>query len=157
VGLGVVGHIIGGAAVSPVIALPAFIPLVILARLFARGERSASAIAFLLISGQLWVHTLASFTGHHASTRVSSMLAGHVAATAVAVLVLRRRQAIAWAKARRAALVSYLHSLISLLRPVPPSAPSRLLVPATEHFCTALSEIIGIAVVRRGPPSVGLS
>ena len=144
--------VLGGDVVSPVIVLPALIPLLVLARLCAKSELSGRAITAYLVGGQLWVHTLASLTGHHASTHLSSMLTGHAIATAIAVVVIRRREAAGWAKARRQALTMYIAGLLRLLVPVPVHEPERIDVYVIESPFAALSAVIGQSVVRRGPP-----
>ena len=141
-----------GAVVSPVIVLPALIPLLVLARLCAKSELSGRAIAAYLVGGQLWVHTLASLTGHHAATHLSSMLTGHAIATVIAVVIIRRREATAWAKARRRALTIYLAGLLRLLAPVAVREPARINVWVVPSPITVLSAVIGQSVVRRGPP-----
>ena len=152
VALGTLGHLLGGAVVSPVIVLPALVPLLVLARLCAKSELSGRAITAYLVGGQLWVHTLASLTGHHASTHPSSMLTGHAIATVIAVLIIRRREAAAWAKARRRALTIYLAGLLRLLAPVAVREPARINVWVVPSPITVLSAVIGQSVVRRGPP-----
>ena len=152
VALGTLGHLLGGAVVSPVIVLPALVPLLVLARLCAKSELSGRAITAYLVGGQLWVHTLASLTGHHASTHPSSMLTGHAIATVIAVLIIRRREAAAWAKARRQALTSYITRLLHLLVPVPVHEPERIDISVLSSGFVPLSAVLGQSVVRRGPP-----
>ena len=156
VGLGALGHMMGGASISPVIILPALIPVLMLARVLARRELRSGVLVAVLIAGQLWVHTLASLTGHHAATNNSSMLLGHAIATVAAVALLRRREAVRWANARRKAITAYIVGLLRTGNIVLPAAPRLALVPSFAHVTLPNCLIIGESVVLRGPPRWGI-
>ncbi len=157
VGLGALGHLIVGAPVSPVIVLPALIPVLILSRVLAKRELRLGAILGVLVAGQLWVHTLASLTGRHAATNHSPMIVGHTIATVVAVAILRRREAVTWANARRKAIASYIATLLRTGVDPCPEGPRLPVVSTSTHIARPNCLVIGRSVVRRGPPLWGIS
>ena len=146
----------GGGPVSPVIVLPALIPVLMLARLLAKREMRVGVIVGVLVAGQVWVHTLSSLTGHHAATNNSLMLLGHAIATVVAVALLRRREAVAWANARRKAITAYIVTLLRSGAIVLPATPRLALAPSFANVTLPNCLVIGESVVLRGPPRWGI-
>ena len=152
VGLGVAGHVLGGASVSPAILLAAFIPLLILARFCARKELSSTLIALTLVLGQSWVHMLASLTDHGQAMNGSSMMVGHAVATVIALLILRRREAVRWTTSRSRAIAAYVVAVLSF------GAGFTLATPRPHHIQTSqdavdpISVCIEVSLTRRGPP-----
>ena len=152
-GLGVAGHVVGGSAVSPVVLLPAFIPLLLLAKYCARRELNSTVILLTLVLGQVWVHMLASLTGHGQAMNGSSMLCGHAFATFIAMIILRRREAVQWTKVRGRAIAAYVLAVMSfrdgftLATPTPPQSQTSLddIDPTSQFFACSIA--------RRGPPS----
>ncbi len=153
VGLGVAGHVLGGASVSPAIVLPAFIPLLILARFCARKELSSTLIALTLVLGQSWVHVLASLTGHHNTSSGTSMALGHAFATAVALAILRRREALFWTKARSQAIAAYVRNVLGFGSALPVSTSRPVHPRSLRHEVDSASQFFVGSVTRRGPPS----
>jgi hypothetical protein len=152
VGLGVAGHMLGGGSVSPAVLVPAFVPLLILAKFCARKELTSTLIALSLVLGQSWVHLLASLTGHHNAASGSSMFLGHAFATTVALAILRRREALTWSKARRRAIAVYVRSVLQFNSGFKLPTP-RLVLPRIAYVdLEPVSRFIVNSATRRGPP-----
>ncbi len=152
VGLGVAGHVLGGASVSPAILLPAFIPLLILARFCARKELSSTLIALTLVLGQSWVHMLASLTGHNNTSSGTSMALGHAFATAVALAILRRREALIWTKARSQAIAAYVRNVLHFDSSLALSTPRPVQLRTSYVALELVSQFVFNSAQRRGPP-----
>jgi hypothetical protein len=152
VGLGVAGHVLGGSSVSPAVLLPAFIPLLILAKFCSRKELSSTVIGLTLVLGQSWVHMLASLTDHGQAMNGSSMMVGHAVATVIALLILRRREAVRWTKSRSQAIAAYVVAVLSFGAGFPLAAPRQHHVQTSHHPVDPISPFIGVSLARRGPP-----
>ena len=152
VGLGVAGHVLGGSSVSPAVLFPALIPLLILAKFCARKELSSTVIGLTLVLGQSWVHMLASLTDHGQAMNGSSMMVGHAVATVIALLILRRREAVRWTTSRSRAIAAYVVAVLSF------GAGFTLATPRPHHIQTSqdavdpISVCIEVSLTRRGPP-----
>jgi len=153
VGLGVAGHMLGGGSVSPAVLVPAFVPLLILARFCARKELSTTVIALTLSLGQSWVHMLASLTGHGQAMNGTSMLCGHALATVVALLILRRREALAWTTTRSQAIAAYVSTLLGLGVALTVSTSLPVHPRSLRSEIDPISQLFTGSVTRRGPPS----
>jgi hypothetical protein len=150
--LGLAGHTLSGGAPPLAVALPALLPLLVVARLLARREMALGSLVVFLLVGQGWVHLLASSCGHGSAVPDASMVGAHVAAAAAVGLLLRAHEARAWTSARVAALgrlVTRLvaHGTTTLVTHVRP-----VLVSIATADLSATAAHLARLPERRGPP-----
>jgi hypothetical protein len=153
--MGQVGHVIGGGSVSLVAALPAFALLLVASRRIGRSEISLAGFVGLLAGGQITDHLLCGLMGH-GSALDGRMIAGHLFATLMAAILLRRNEVAHWTRARFDAILAFVSGLLG--RATQPVIPVESAA-ATPAFVTAslFSLILGAIVTRRGPPSLVLN
>jgi len=149
--LGLVGHTAAGGTIDAFAIALAFVPVLALTRLQASRELGWWTFAGMLLLAQVVVHVGASCAPGGLNNSPPMLLA-HIGAAALAGLALRRHEARAWAKARTAAVRSWVSAL---LRRMP------TILPLTTDVASCLQETFLLIAdddraarmpTRRGPP-----
>lgn len=169
-GLALLGHVVGGGALPPGVPLAVLGSAGVLVSVALSGRRwTLAPLLTVLLGSQVAAHVLldsahpasavpAGGAGAHRHALVDhamspgaslTMLAGHVAATALTALLLRRGEAWCW---RLAALVAAPVRAARLLTgPVPASDMPSLRGPV-DRTLAIFSTLLATSQPRRGPP-----
>lgn len=150
--LGLAGHVAAGGSVSLASGIAALLPLVVVFRALTTREVGLASFLAILTLGQVWVHLVAGMSSHGAHERGDSMLLMHGGATLLTAVVLRRREAAAWAQARTTALRAALGgvTLLAALRPQLGTVAHAAWLATVDLTVTAST--VQRLPSRRGPP-----